>query len=310
MRKVLLGHVLRSATILGLSLSAFFSCEEPVDLDLVYPKSKLVISSSFFPDEPVVLRVSATRPRGEATTTPITNAKVTLYEGNELAEELTYDNSKENGTSGAYRTRKFVPEVGQLYTVHVSVPGFDPVTAVSSIPEPVEIRSLEVSGLSQVETGDEMVYDYLLKIDYADPEEETNYYDLRVSQLVIPFTIGPGGDTLRSTPYLKSLSSADSPELTGGSVSMLIQDKGNLDFVEFHLQSRLDPRREMLGRIVAELRTVSPEYFFYHRSLVQPGDLGGPGLEEPVIYFNNVASGLGVFAGYNSVHRDVPLPGN
>ncbi|PHK99611.1 DUF4249 family protein [Neolewinella marina] len=205
---------------------------------------------------------------------------------------------------GYYRTLDFTPVEGQQYTIHVSVPGFDPVTAISSIPEPVAINSLAVTNLTRMVEGDQVVYDYFLQIDYADPTSETNYYDLRISQLVIPFKVTAAGDTLRMDPVPKAVTTPRRLAADGESVSILLQDKAEDSVLEVHLQSMIHPRTELFDRIVAELRTVSPEYYFYQRSLVQPGELSGTGLEEPVIYYNNVNSGLGVFAGYNSVQQD------
>ena len=303
------GYTLLLQGLLLMGMTVLVSCEEPVDLNIDLPKSKLVISSSFLSGQPVYLQVSATWPRGEQQSLPIRDADVRLYQGNELAEVLTYHNSKELADGGIYRTDKFVPEVGQEYTILVSAEGYDPVSAVSSIPKSVEINSLEVTNLSRMDLEDEQIYDYRLTIDYADPPNEVNYYDLRISQLVIPFNVNTHGDTLFSAPYVKAVNSPTRPPgLNDKAISLLIQDKGGQDQVQIPLQSRINPRREILGRIIAELRTVSPEYYFFRRSLVQPGDLVSDGLEEPVILYNNVDRGLGVFAGYSSVNQDISIP--
>lgn len=299
--------LLRPLSAFCLGVLVLFACEEPVDLQIDLPKSRLVITSSFVPHKPVVLAISATRPRGDTVPTEITDAHVTLFEGNTIAEELKYFPGKEGNGPGTYQTRDFVPEVGNQYTIHVSVPGYDPVTAVSSIPESVGIRSLTVSNLSWKEEPDEIVYDYVLTVDYADPEEEDNYYDLRVSQLVVPFEIDGKGDTLLRPAYLKSVGTPLAAVEANRTVSLLLKDKPSANGAAMHLQSRLDPSRELLGRVVAELRTVSPEYYFYQRSLAFPGDFPNTGLEEPVILYNNVDRGLGVFAGYNSVESDLVL---
>lgn len=297
--------LLRQSTVLLLSFFVFVACEEAVDLEFDLPKSKLVLSSSFYPNEPVVLRVTATRPRGNAAVSEITDAQVSLFEGNELAEILRYHPLSENGISGFYRTENFTPEEGHDYTIHVSATGYDPVMAISSIPEPVAINALSVKNLTCLTADDgTLVYDYFLEIDYADPASETNYYDLRIHQLVIPFKVTAGGDTLRMAAVSKAVTTPTRTPSEDQTVSILLQDKMSESPLEVHLQSRINPDAELLDRIVAELRTVSPEYYFYQRSLVLPGDLGGSGLDEPVIHFNNVESGLGVFAGYNSVQQD------
>ena len=280
------------------------SCEEPVDLGIEIPRSRLVINSNFFPDELVTLNVSATRPLG-TTKIPVIDAQVSLFEGNELAERLTFTSGKEAGEAGSYRTKRFRPRVGQQYTIHVSAAGYDPVTAVSSIPDPIPINSLSIHNLTTTEVSDETVYDYRVQVDYADPETQTNYYDLRIYQSVLPFKLDARGDTIRLKSYLKSVGSPETLLSDASTMSVLLQDKGENGHVEVHLQSRLKTSSELLNGIVAELRTVSPEYYFYRRSLAFDNGAGSGGLYEPIIFFNNVDSGLGIFAGYNSVMENL-----
>ncbi len=300
---------LRALTLLVLGWVVLVACEEPVDLAFDLPKSRLVLSSSFIPDQPVVLQVSATRPRGAGPIATVTDAQISLFEGMTLAEELTYFPSTDDEVPGTYRTTTFTPQVGQKYTIHVVASGYDPVTAISSIPEPVKINSLTVERMS-LSTKDELaIYDYHLLVDYADPEEETNYYDLRITQMVIPFKIGSTGDTILMQPYVKSVSTPVYETENGQVVSILLQDKGDSPVVNIHLQSRLDPASELLGQVIAELRTVSPEYYFYQLSISRPEDLPNSGIKDPVIIYNNVSKGLGVFAGYTSVQEGLNLPG-
>ena len=293
-----------AALLSGLALAC---CEEPVELDIAQPKSRLVINSNFFPDEPVSLRITATRPVGSAPVTSITDAVVSLYEGNELAEELRYDPSDNGGPGGYYRTQHFRPQVGQRYTVHVRAPGYDPVMAVSSIPEAVQLTGLRIVGLSSVIREGRLTYDFTLAVDFDDPKDEVNYYDLRVYQQVTPYKLGDSGDTIRMSSYLKTVSTPQHRAGQSETISVLLQDRGPSGEVRVQLQSHLDPQQELLGELIAELRTVSPEYYYFQRSLGP--DLSGVSgeLQEPIILFNNVESGLGIFAGYTSVQLGLRL---
>ncbi len=293
----------RALTVLALCHLAS-SCEEPVELDIDIPRSRLVINSNFFPDELVTLRVSATRPIGTGKI-PVIDAQVSLFEGTELAERLTFLSGKEAGEAGSYSTNRFRPRVGQKYTIHVSAAGYDPVTAVSSIPDPIAINSLSIHHLTTAQLLDETIYDYRLRIDYADPQDEINYYDLRIYQRVLPFKISAEGDTVRMNSYLKAVGTPDRLPEGASTVSVLLRDKGESGEVEVRVQSRLNSGRELLNGVVAELRTVSPEYYFYRRSLARDNSGAAGGLNEPIIIFDNVDSGLGIFAGYNSVKQDL-----
>ncbi len=296
MRLPALPFWLRAVAVVSL-LQLVFACEEPVDLDIDIPRSRLVINSNFIPNELVSLRVSATRPLG-TTEIPVIDAQVALFEGTELAERLTFE-------AGSYRTSRFKPRVGQQYTIHVSADGYDPVTAVSSIPDPVEIISLSVHNLTTTESGPHTIYDYRLEVDYADPPDATNFYDLRIYQRVLPYELSATGDTLLRTPYLKPVSTPGGLVEAHSTVSILLKDKAVGQNLHLALRGRLTTNSELLNGLVAELRTVSPEYFYYQRSLAvhHPGLTGG--LNEPIIIYNNVVSGLGIFAGYNSVKQNL-----
>ena len=305
-----LSTLFRTVPVLLLSAAVLCGCEEEVTLDFEMAKSTLVLSSSFFPNQPVVLQVSATRPRGSSPVQAISDATVLLYEGSELAEELTYVPPRESEAEGTYRTKAFKPQIGHQYTIHVSAPGYDPVSAVSSIPEPVAITNLQVQNLSQTIVDGEALIDYQLLIDYEDPVNQINYYDLRIHQMVVPFKINSHGDTLRSQPYIKSVSTPLFRNAEGRIISVLLQDKGGQSVVNVQLQCRIKPSSELLGEVVAELRTVSPEYYFYQRSISRPDEIPNSGLRDPVIFFNNVSSGMGVFAGYTSVQEGLSFTGN
>ena len=294
-----------AATLLG--GLALVCCEEPVELNIEQPQSRLVINSNFFPGQPVSLRLTATRPVDSVRAMPITEAIVSLYEGNDLAEELHYDATENAGAGGYYRTKHFRPQVGQRYTVHVRAPGYDPVMAVSSIPEPVQLTGLRIAGLSSVTSESRLTYDFTLLVDYADPRDEVNFYDLRVYQRVTPYKLSDRGDTIRMAPYLKSVSTPQYRATKTETISVLLQDRGPSGRVSVQLQSHLDPQQELLGDIVAELRTVSPEYYYFQRSLGPDQSGVSGGLQEPIILFNNVESGLGIFAGYTSVQLGLQL---
>ena len=301
-------HRLLLISVLALC-AALSGCEEPVDLDIELPEPRLVLNSTFFPDEVVRIQLTATRTLGNETaqSREVTTAEVMLFDGNDMVESLTYVPSASTGGVGEYRTQTFRPLMGREYTLLVSAPGFPPVSAVSSIPPPVPLTTVAVAEVATVATEEVAVYDYKLHVDYADPAEEVNYYDLRVRQLAVPYTIAYNGDTIRQLPQMKGILA---PALYGersGEVSLLIQDLPPGGVIDVELRSVIDPRKELLGNLVAELRTVSREYYFFQRTVNQSLGTPGGGLAQPVVIFSNASQGLGVFAGYNSVTTSVPL---
>lgn len=278
-----------------------------MELAIEVPRSQLVIHSNFFPDEPVRLHVSASGVL-DVPAIPLPDARVRLFEGTELVEELTYVPGEDAaGRPGCHLSQTFVPRVGRKYTVHVSADGYDPVTAVSSIPAPVAITSLSVRNLSQRTDGPFTTYDYWLEVDYDDPVESIDYYDLHIYQEVIPYQLAYNGDTVYQKSYYQAVGTPRRPATANTGLSLLLQDKLDRDAVEVHLQTIVNNKREVLGEVVAELRTVSPEYYRHRLGLRQGLNPGLPGISEPVILFDNVSSGLGVFAGYTSVRHQLDL---
>ena len=282
---------------------AFGSCEEVIESPFDIIESKLVLASTFTPHNPVAVRVTATQPvTGEVNFLEVRDATVSLFEGPEFIEVLKFEPG-ERGKPGVYRTQDFHPKVGHKYTIHALADGFTPVTADSRIPTHVSITALRIADLSVLPMIDRDVYDYRLIVDYADPADEANYYDLRISQEVIPFRVNSTGDTSFYHPILKSVvpggANYNIEPVIGGQASVLLQDKDGESGVSIHLQSIVNPSEEILGNIHAELRTVSEPYFLFQRNLQGEGTVSGGVVEPRVNSYTNVASGYGVFAGYN-----------
>ncbi|MDV7393939.1 DUF4249 family protein, partial [Arthrospira platensis SPKY1] len=55
---------------------------------------------------------------------------------------------------------------------------------------------------------------------------------------------------------------------------------------------------QLLGDLEIELRSVSPEYFNYHRSLARQYQASPDPFSEPVILYSNIEGGQGIFAGF------------
>lgn len=283
-------------------------CEEPVELDVAIDKPQLVLSAALYPDQRVYVTLTGSQPTTAGGDFPrITNAAVHLYRNNVHVSELTF-----MPTTGRYETEYYVPEVGVDYTLYITAPGYDPVNASTRIPPPIPLTLLSVEGLSIRDDGPDRIYDYHLSVDFEDPTAETNYYDLRIQQRVTPFIVVRGDTILKpNQTYDKGVSLATAGTgAPAGVASLLFVDKPPGESLSIHLRSRAELGTERIGEVVAELRTVSPEYYLFRRSLgPQPRVTIAP-IEEPVVLFSSVrGNGAGVFAGYNRSIRSLPLLG-
>ncbi|NJC24603.1 DUF4249 domain-containing protein [Neolewinella antarctica] len=296
-------RVFRFLSLLSLAFCGW-ACEEVIESPFELREPKLVLSSIFAPHQPVRVSVTATQPiTGEQRFTEINDAEVMLFEGSELIETLAFFPGR-SGKPGSYQTVDFHPVANQHYTLHASADGFTPVSAASKIPTRVAISSISIGELTQMTVLGAEVYDYQLRITFDAPPEIEHYYDLRISQQVIPFRVSELGDTTLYEPITKNVlppgSRAGTTLADGDQASVLFRDESAVGNIEVHLQSVIDPSKELLGSIVAELRTVSREYYFFQRTIQGEGTVFVGILEPRVNSFTNVTAGFGIFAGYSS----------
>lgn len=289
-----------------------YSCEEPLDRELDIPRAQLVVSSTFFPDQYVRVGLSSTfsiLDSDQAVSVP--NAIINIFSGNQLLEQLTYVDTGQV-TKAFYTTQEFKPTIGVTYTLHVSAPGFDPVTAVSSIPPPVPIRHFHLDRLTKRTEEDYNIYNVSLAFDYDDPEGEVNFYNLRVFQRSKNFVVAYNGDTIYTNYSLSPIAFSESPQglykRAANAGGILFQDRPEQGPLHIHYETIIDPRAQKLDKVYAELRTVSPEYYYYQRSISQQGGATiGSGLTPSSVIQTNVENGNGVFAGYASSSDSLKL---
>ncbi|MBC6994498.1 DUF4249 domain-containing protein [Neolewinella lacunae] len=300
----------RVCCLLLVGLLVLPACEEPIDSPVEIIEPKLVLSSTFSPGKKVRVYLSITQPiTGEVRLQDIRNADVRLYEGPQLLESLIYMPGAEDAP-GYYQTVSFEPQVGRRYTLHASAGSLTPVSAESYVPTSIPITSLTLSELNSRDIGTLKVYDFELNVDYNDPEDEVNYYDLRISQEIIPFRVNASGDTTFYEAITKSVQAPGpilSPNGRPGQASILVKDKPNSRGVTLALQSQIEPKHEKAGNLIAELRTVSEPYFQFQRNVQGEGAVFG-GINEPSVnIYTNVRQGYGLFAGFNSVVSKITL---
>lgn len=285
-------------------MGMFSSCEEPVVIEgITVEDPRLVVSANLFPGELVKVRLTSTQPSdGVLEAMDITDAEVSILEGNEVLEALQYRPGAD-GARGRYHSSTFKPLVGRTYTLYASKNGYLPFEDDDAIPEPVPISVHSISDLQETTVGDLTIYDFTLNINYDDPEFEENYYDLRISQVVIPFFINSSGDTTKLDARAKIVQAPGESfedNTQAGEASILVRDTPSPNGISVQLQSRFNPKVELLGNLVAELRTVSENYFDFQLQFQREGQALPIGVGVPQVNISeNLQHSLGVFSGYN-----------
>ena len=299
--KLKYGAILTLLAWLGL-----VACEEPIDLGIELSTAQLVVTSNFAPHESVKVRVAKTvsvlnaDPQDEL----ILDAEVTIYEGERLLADLQLVEPLFG--EPYYSAASFLPQTNRAYTLEVVAPGLPAVSATSSIPEPIYISKYEISTLGKTYDWESNLvdYSYEVQMDYEDPPLVRNYYHLNFYQQILEFVVTDGDTLITDSTQLFPLEFSEANDdnfvyaaIIGG---ILLQDRPYPNGISFYLRHRLNPRQQKLGQLIVELRTVSDEYYRFYNSVSRQQNSGaGGGLSQPVIEFNNVRNGRGIFAGYN-----------
>jgi|GEM_PF-459743 hypothetical protein len=298
----------RLGVLIGIStLLLLVACEGQVELDTHDPQPELVLNSNFAPNQPVVVQVSKTRsPLSTEDSLYLDHATVELYEGNRRLELLELV----RGTQDAppyYTTRLTTPAVGNSYTLRATAPDFATVSATSRIPVSTRIRALELYNLSVVPVQPlQMNYTYEVAVFFDDPGREKNYYHLNFYQQVLTYRV-VAGDTLivgEQFERVRFTSQLDDNSLIAYFEGGVLFDDKKINGIpisySFPLQTSIDPRRQLVGKMFAELRTVSEEYYLYYNSLSRQRTGNNGPFADPVMIYGNVENGQGIFAGYNA----------
>lgn len=281
------------------------TCERPADLEIDGPEPTLVVISNFSDQGVIKVQVSTSMDALTGGSVEyVTDANVELLEGDEFIEQLQL--VEPVSMPPYYTTYELKPKVGVLYTIKVHAPGFRTVSAKSVIPPQIRIDQLEVENVRQWDSGDgTRRFNYDVALSFSDPHREKNFYHLKFFQQIKEYQRIQGEIDITRVRYKEISFSAlndNNNQLAYFNGGVLFED-GMLDgqriTYSFPLETTIQPEREMLGKVVAELRAVSEDYYLYHTSLDRQQNNPGVPFTEPVFIHNNIENGQGIFAGYS-----------
>jgi len=301
-----------SLFFLLLFAASFISCEKEIDYQF-NKKEKLVVFSQFTDNNSLDVLVYKTNSfETNTTTTFVTDATVMVFSNGEFLEALDLVPANDDtSVPPFYRSLQLKPEIGKVYVIKVSVPGFDPIAAENSIPVAVPIQSVQFnSSLVEDPANDhETILDFDVSVTIQDPHDVKNYYHLIFYQQLIPYTVSNDGDTIQgNVSYAKPLKLLPKdPNLP------LIKHFDNRGFLAddrtFNGQVMVfgalgsysyDPKKFLAGDFLVELRTVSEAYFYHYSTLTLQDGVSNNPFSEGVVIFDNIENGVGIFAGYSS----------
>ncbi len=288
------------------------ACEKIINYDIPEDELGTVINGIFCQDSILKLNVSKSiHILDTAKSYFIKDASVELFENDLLVENLEYL------SKGFYSTNSFVPKAGNEYKIVVNVEGKKECTAVCSVPEPIEIFSIDTSHTDLIEYGYYFGKKLNCIITINDPATIPNYYELvvykkeilyfsemdsliflkpvrfetddriielyRVSDGVYPFNIEPETESVEGEYAIFSDNLLDGKKVS----------------VKFNIKI-YSGIYEQYDTYYFYLNSITRDYYLYLKSLAQYYLAQGHPFKEPVQVYSNINGGIGIFAGYSS----------
>ncbi|WP_421799971.1 DUF4249 domain-containing protein [Haliscomenobacter sp.] len=300
---------LNGIVLMGFLLQ-LFACEKP-QLPLENYTPSLVVISNFNTLDGIRVQVSKSQsPLDNGPTEYINYATVEIWESGLLLEKLYLNDTRELKTP-FYTSELLKPRIGVDYTVKVSAKGFRSVTATSRIPESVNLDSVKIEKLSAVPDDPGYVrYNFDLSIYFTDPRLERNFYHVNVFQKNVVVQ-KDGVEQVEQIKKLTFSSGINSNYIVANyDGGFLIEDKpidGNAIRIPVPISIRMPAGVQNLDEMIVELRSVSEEYYLFHSTVSRQQNNSDQPFSDPVVLFNNIRNGQGVFAGYSQAEKIVSL---
>lgn len=192
-------------------------------------------------------------------------------------------------------------KAGYSYAIEASAPGFEPVYATTTIPEPslitdLKIKDIDIQPSQKDEFKDIVRYTVEFNIEH---QLYNRYY-----HLVFYNRYGTSTTLFHIDPEL----SDDQPFVRHYAYGVLL-DKEDLPAgpLEFNFVDWVVENGE-LKTVYVELRSISEEYYKYHSSLARQVIVRQDPFAEPVTIFNNIDGGYGNFSGFSPTISFSDLP--
>ena len=278
-------------------LVASGGCKTSVEIEPDY-EAELGVHMLFHPDqkqwEAEVYHTVPFNASEDETTPYVTDADVQVLRGEELVASL------EHTEEGRYIGEGPAPEAGKTYTLKAQAPGFERVTATSSIPRAIpDVRAAftDSVGTKRIEWEDREVIQSRMHLAFEDPAGRANYY-----QLVLERKHGP----VSAERY-----EADHPALPSESFREIIRTDG-VDDVSYGrgalfpdatfrgetFESDLLFTRKRAYAYQGVVRVLSEDLYRYEKTVGLREEEKDNPFREPAVIYSNVEDGAGIVAGY------------
>ena len=282
------------------------TCERPYNIDSV-DDSKLVLNSIFSPDQPMQVSLALSRPILSDSPRDLFGEYVEVIEPNGNVRVL---NKVSESFSKWFVDSTFYPEAGVNYIINASAENFEPVISNNTIPEPVAILNASIDTFRLLRSSTAVnKTDHWISFDFQlEDKPGEHYYHLYAFRQKTHYTTNTGPIVYEffDEYILNDLMIFNNPNgliYTDNSILFKDEDGGTKNF-SFEVGFTYFGSFEAIKKLRFELRTVSEEYYNFHVSKRKQELIANDEFAEPIVLFNNIEGGLGLFGGFSSVQID------
>lgn len=300
--------------IMALLASILFACETVVEVDLPDTESKLVLNGLFAPDQEFFFTLSASKGiLDSGSLRMIDNGSVEISGSDGSTELITtqvYDSLKlfSYGFKSVMKAKR-----GVTYTVVAKSAGYSEVRASASMPQSVAISSVDTAtiysnGYPEGQSN----------ISFIDPGNEVNFYEIKFYQLVYFPEFDSNLQIIGFETFEQELYpyASDDGFFNAGSSQLIFNDElfNGQEFTtrlnyykDFFTGDTMDVTQFLPSFLVVELRSLSSDYYKFQTTYSSYQTSSFDPFAQPVLVYNNVEGGFGIFAGFNSYRDTIPL---
>lgn len=296
----------------------FVSCE-PAFVDVPQDASLLSVNSVFFNSDSVFwIRVGPSYPIvGEVRLFDkvIDNALVRITDARGQVMLASFEPT--GSSEGFYKTST-KPEIGLAYSLVVSAPGYPTARATATLPDPTSISEIKIDSVSIKRMLKDLAEDpdsYDLSaftfcdISFHDPNGVKNYYEIRAYLNEEWYETDVNGQPILRTGTVEMDIFSKDPAVDDIVDTSGTPDPNEVVFDDTRFDGEVQSVRISLytapfclpstREIIIVLRSLSPDYFHYFKTLNLQRSAEDDPFSQPVQVFNNIEDGLGNFGGYS-----------
>jgi hypothetical protein len=273
-----------------ISLVFLFGCELVVDVDVPRQPSKITLNAAFTSDSTWNVQLRKSKyVLDEGEYLPIMDAILTIKEDGVIVDELIHMND------GFYMSQTgHEPVMGRQYEIEASAPGYETVSAQSSLPSHTEIISgvYEFHGNQQSSQNN---YNFSIDLTFNDPASEENFYEIEVF-IDYAYYDPIQDDTIHQLQPIYAFT--DDPAFANENYNGIIFDDKIVNGKQVQIRVKGGDFWGDQTKYVVKLRSLSKDLYRYKLTSEVQWSIDGDPFAQPVHVHNNINNGFGIFGGF------------